>query len=104
MRLFAPFVAVALAVTLLSLPSPGPASAHGTCRNVYGGDVLFAHNMGCAAARRVVKTWGIRYSRDGIVNRPSRRFQCRGRNDSVEGLTVRCSRGLRWVRFYANAP
>jgi hypothetical protein len=36
--------------------------------------MTYACNMGCAAARRVVKTWGIRYSRDGIVNRPSRRF------------------------------
>ena len=79
-------------------------AAHGLCRNVYGGDVIIAHNMGCAAARRVVRSWGVRYKADGIVNRRVRRMRCRGREDRYEGLTVRCMRGVKSVRFYANVP
>ena len=88
----------------LSLAEPATVSAHGICRSVYGGDVISAHNMGCAAARRVVKSWGLRYKADGIVNRRVRTMRCRGRNDRYEGLTVRCTRGVKSVRFYANVP
>lgn len=88
----------------VSPAEPSPRAAHGLCRNIYGGDVIIAHNMGCAAARRVVRSWGLRYRADGIVNRRVRRMRCRGREDSVEGLTVRCTRGAKSVRFYANAP
>lgn len=96
-------VTAAITVGLPSL-SPEPASAHGLCKNIYGGDVIYAHDLSCRKARRIVRTWGIRYSEDEIVNRRVLGYRCRGKNDAYEGLTVRCSRGSRWVRFYANAP
>ncbi len=97
-------LAVVLTATLVSLSEPSTGAAHGMCRNVYGGDVIVAHNMGCAAARRVVRSWGRRYKADGIVNRRVRTMRCRGREDRYEGLTVRCTRGVKSVRFYANVP
>jgi hypothetical protein len=87
-----------------AIAHPRARAAHGYCRNAYGGDVIIAHKMGCAAARRVVRSWGLRYKADGIVNRRVRTMRCRGREDSVEGLTVRCTRGTKSVRFYANVP
>ena len=93
-----------LFATAASVQSTDTADAHGMCRNVYGGDVIMAHGIGCRAARRVVRTWGIGYKRDGIVNRRSRGFRCRGGNDQYEGLTVRCRRGRQSIRFYANVP
>jgi hypothetical protein len=82
-----------------------PAAAK-TCKNVYGGDVIAAYGVGCAKAREVVRTWAIRYRRDGRINRRVFNFRCHGRNDPFEGLTMRCRRiddGAR-VRWYANVP
>ncbi len=98
------FLSALLFATFANLHIADTADAHGYCRNVYGGDVIIAHGIGCRPARRVVKTWAIRYKRDGIVNRRSRGFRCRGRNDPYEGLTVRCRRGRASIRFYANVP
>jgi hypothetical protein len=95
---------LALLALVAELGSPAPASAHGMCRNVYGGDVIVAHNLSCRKARRIVRTWGIRYRDDGIVDRTVLGFRCRGTDDPYEGLTMRCRRGSRVVRFYANAP
>jgi hypothetical protein len=74
------------------------------CANTYGGDVISATNMRCAKARDIVRTWAVRYRRDGVVNRRVMGFRCRDRSNAVEGLTVRCSRGKKGVRFYANVP
>jgi hypothetical protein len=83
----------------------GPAAAEvKMCANTYGGDVVSATNMKCSKARDLVRTWAVRYRRDGVVNRRVLGFRCRGRNDSVEGLTVKCRRGDKNVRFYANVP
>ena len=75
------------------------------CANTYGGDVISATGVGCPKAREVVRTWAVRYRRDGVVNRRVFRFRCRDRSSAVEGLTVRCRRGDgATVRFYANVP
>lgn len=74
-------------------------------KNTFGGDMLVVRNMGCAPGRDIVRTWGVRFCRDRRVNRPNvRGFRCRGRSDSVEGLTVTCRNGQRSVSFYANVP
>jgi hypothetical protein len=93
---------VALALTAVAAV---PAAAK-SCKNTYGGDVIAADGVGCPKARDVVRTWAVRYRRDGVINRRVSRFRCRGRNDPYEGLTMRCRRpsdGAR-VRWYANVP
>jgi hypothetical protein len=83
----------------------GPSSAETRmCANTYGGDVISAKNMRCWKARDIVRTWAVRYARDGRVNRRVRRFRCRDRSNSIEGLVVKCRRGDKRVRFYANVP
>lgn len=74
------------------------------CANTYGGDVVVANRMKCSKARDVVRTWAVRYRRDGIVNRNVLGFRCRDRSNAVEGLVVRCTRNRKWVNFYANVP
>jgi hypothetical protein len=95
------------AVAVLSLPVNGAGAAQTAsrlCANTYGGDVISATIVGCRKARRVVRTWGHRYKRDGRINRTVLRFRCRGRNDQFEGLTIRCRRANARIRFYANVP
>jgi hypothetical protein len=60
--------------------------------------------MRCSKAREIVRTWAVRYRRDGKVNRRVLGFRCRDRSNSVEGLVVRCAAGHKSVRFYANVP
>jgi hypothetical protein len=75
------------------------------CANTYGGDVISAtNNLRCAKARDIVRTWAVRYRRNGQTNRTVLGYRCRGRNDRYEGLTIRCRRGYKVVRFYANVP
>jgi hypothetical protein len=74
------------------------------CANTYGGDVVVAKRMKCSKARDIVRTWAVRYRRDGVVNRRVMGFRCRDRSNSVEGLVVRCTRGRKSVNFYANVP
>ena len=74
------------------------------CANTFGGDVISAERVTCTKARAVVRTWAVRYRRDGRVNRRSLGFRCRDKSNSVEGLVVRCGRGRKSVRFYANVP
>jgi len=75
------------------------------CANTYGGDVISATNsLRCAKARSIVRTWAVRYRRDGRVDRTVLGYRCRDRSSSVEGLTVKCRRGRKVVRFYANVP
>jgi hypothetical protein len=96
-------VVLALAVIFGAAVEPAAAKS---CENTYGGDVIAAYGVGCAKARDVVRTWAVRYSRDGVINRRVFRFRCRGVNDPYEGLTMRCHRpsdGAR-VRWYANVP
>ena len=88
---------------LSALRAPEPSLA-AYCGNTYGGDVIVTKNLRCGRARRVVKTWGRRYKRDGRVRRNVLGFRCRGYNSSVEGLIVRCRRGRSGIRWYANAP
>jgi hypothetical protein len=91
------------AAVLVSVAEPAVAKP---CKNTYGGDVIAAYGVGCPKARDVVRTWAVRYRRDGVVNRRVFRFRCHGRNDPYEGLTMRCRRpgdGAR-VRWYANVP
>jgi hypothetical protein len=95
-------VAIVLAVPVNTAGHRGAASR--LCANTYGGDVISATNVGCRKARRVVRTWGHRYKRDGRINRTVLRFRCHGRNDQFEGLTVRCRRSEARIRFYANVP
>ena len=104
----APFwAAVALAV-LLSLLMLGtePADAARTklCKNTYGGDVIAAKDLKCKRARRVVRAWAEGYKIDGDPDREALGFACRGINDKVEGLTIRCTREGKRVAFYANVP
>lgn len=83
----------------------GSAGAAATlCRNTYGGDVIFAYRVGCSKARQVVRAWGRGVKRDRRVTRTALGYRCRGRTDSVEGLSMRCRRGEASVRFYANVP
>ena len=103
--LTAPLVAVlALSVT----GGPGEVeraeAASRMCSNTYGGDVISARNLSCRKAKRIVRTWARRYKRDDVVNRRVLGFRCRDRSDQYEGLVVRCTRGTRSVRFYANVP
>jgi hypothetical protein len=74
------------------------------CANTYGGDVISATNVTCRTARHIVRSWAVGYRNDGRENRAVEGFRCRGRNDSVEGLTIRCRRGRALIRFYANVP
>ena len=101
----------ALAVGTVLLAA-GPASANEPaqassrlCANTYGGDVISAtNNLRCAKARAIVRAWAVRYRRDGRVNRTVLGYRCRDRSSSVEGLTLKCRRGRKVVRFYANVP
>jgi hypothetical protein len=100
-RLTVPAAVVAAAFAV----GPGPASgATRSCANTYGGDVISATNVGCRKARDVVRTWAVRYRRDGRINRRVLGYRCRGTSDSIEGLTIRCRRGRARIRFYANVP
>ena len=75
------------------------------CANTYGGDVIGARIVSCSNARDVVRTWAVRYRRDGRISRPVFRFSCRGRNDQYEGLTMHCRRpDGATVHWYANVP
>lgn len=83
---------------------PGHASSR-LCANTYGGDVISATNrLSCSKARAIVRSWARGYRGSGQANRTAYGYRCRGRNDSVEGLTVKCRRGRKVVRFYANVP
>jgi hypothetical protein len=97
-------LAVAIVLAVPANAAAASRAASRICANTYGGDVISATKVGCRKARRVVRTWGHRYKRDGRINRTVLRFTCRGRNDQVEGLTVRCRRGEARIRFYANVP
>jgi hypothetical protein len=94
--------ALALALVLLS-GQPAQAQPR-LCANTYGGDVISATNVPCRTARHIVRSWAVGYRNDGRVSRRVEGFRCRGRNDSVEGLTIRCRRGSARIRFYANVP
>jgi hypothetical protein len=76
------------------------------CANTYGGDVISANGVRCSKARDVVRTWAVRYRRDGVVNRRVLRFRCKGSTNRFEGLVMRCRRPSdgATVRFYANVP
>ena len=103
--LFAAAIAsAALALAIALTGQAETASAHGMCKNVYGGDVVWAHDLSCRKARRIVRTWAKRYKNDDIIDRSVLGFNCRGNDDQYEGLTMRCRRGERFVRFYANVP
>ena len=58
--------------------------------------------MSCRSARRVLATWGRRVRQSGRPNRRVLGYTCRQGSNSVEGATVRCSRGRRSVRAYVN--
>ena len=104
--------ALALAALASSPPPPRPppparpatAAVTKTCQNTYGGDFIRATNVGCKISRKIVRTWGRRYKRDGDPDRRVIGFECRGRNDEVEGLIVTCRREGARIRFYANVP
>lgn len=74
------------------------------CKNTYGGDVISAKNVSCKKARRVVREWAAGYKVDGRINRRALGFRCKGRNEPAEGLTIRCWRDEKRIRFYANVP
>ena len=92
-----------LAVTLLTVAGTTPAQAK-FCGRTYGGDAISATRMKCSKARAVVRTWAVRYRRDGRVTRRVLGFRCRDRSNRFEGLVVRCRRGRKSVQFYANVP
>lgn len=97
------FVLALVALFGSSLGGAEPARA-AFCGNTYGGDVISTTNLRCGRARKVVKTWGRRYKRDGRARRNVLGFRCAPRNDSVEGLTMRCRRGKSRIRWYVNVP
>lgn len=97
------FVIALALLSAVSLERAEPAKA-AFCGNTYGGDVISTTNLRCGRARRVVKTWGRRYKRDGKARRNVLGFRCAPRNDSVEGLTMRCRRGRSSIRWYVNVP
>jgi hypothetical protein len=99
------FVVGLIVAAALTAFAAGPVAAQ-SCKNTYGGDVIAAYGVGCPKARDVVRTWAVRYRRDGVINRRVFRFRCRGRNDPYEGLTMRCRRPSddALVRWYANVP
>lgn len=98
------------ALALLGLASVAEADPRATparakiCKNTYGGDVISAERVGCKKARRVVREWAVGYKVDGNPNRRALGFRCRGRNEPAEGLTIRCFRRGKRIRFYANVP
>lgn len=99
------------ALTLLLGLAPYAAAAAGStpprakiCKNTYGGDVISAKNVSCKKARAVVREWAAGYKADGKTNRRARGFSCKGRNEPAEGLTIRCTRDEKRIRFYANVP
>jgi hypothetical protein len=99
------------AVASMTLAAPAAAAAPQataavtkTCKNTYGGDFIRATNIGCRISRKIVRTWGRRYKRDGDPDRRVIGFECRGRNDEVEGLIVTCRREGARIRFFANVP
>ncbi len=81
-----------------------PAAEAKTCANTYGGDVIGAYNMRCSKARDVVRTWAVRYKRDGKYNRTVLRFGCRKTVQRYEGIQMICRRGEKKVLFYPNVP
>jgi hypothetical protein len=81
-----------------------PPPLHRSCSNTYGGDVIRTLNLRCRKAHRVVRTWARRFKRDGLVERHVHGFRCVDRSNSVEGLVVKCRRGVRSLIFYANVP
>ncbi len=90
---------------LLTVGASPASAAPKLCANTYGGDVISASGgLKCAKARAVVRSWAGGYKADAIVDRSALGFACRGTNDSVEGLTIRCRQGRKAVRFYANVP
>lgn len=91
-------------LTALSLGSEPTSAATQTCANTYGGDVISAKNVGCKKARRVVRSWAHGYKDDGEATRSALGFDCRGVNDSVEGLVIKCRQSDKRVNFYANVP
>jgi hypothetical protein len=107
-NLFAIAVLGLVIAALAPLGGASPAAAAPPakmCANTYGGDVIGARIVSCAKARDVVRTWAVRYRRDGQVSRPVFGFRCRGRNDQYEGLTMHCRRpDGATVRWYANVP
>ena len=99
-------VVIVFGVVLADAASPALGSTQALCKNTYGGDVISAHGVTCGKARDLVRTWAVRFRRDGEPTRRVGRFDCRGINSSVEGLVIRCRRatdGAR-VRWYANVP
>lgn len=98
--------AMIAAALVLLLPAPATASTADatTCRNTYGGDVISAQNMRCGKARDIVRTWAVRFRRDGRDNRRVLGFRCRRKTLRFEGHQVTCRRARRSVRFYPNVP
>lgn len=74
------------------------------CKNTYGGDVISAKNVGCKKARAIVRRWAAAYKADDNPNQRVGGWRCRGSNEPAEGLTIRCTRDGKRVRFYANVP
>ena len=62
--------------------------------------VPHSHGKGSTAAAAT----GGHDAHAGRTNRRVIGFQCRGRNDEVEGLVVTCRREGARIRFYANVP
>lgn len=83
----------------------GARASSKSCGRTYGGDVIAATNrLSCSKARAIVRSWARGFRRTRQPNRTAYGYRCRGNNDSVEGLVVRCRRGTKVVRFYANVP
>jgi hypothetical protein len=96
---------VVAASALILLLGTGSATAKTrVCKNTYGGDVISAKNVSCKKARAIVRAWAAGYKADGNPSREVRGWRCRGRNEPAEGLTIRCTRSGKRVRFYANVP
>lgn len=96
-------LAVVPVLVLVALGTGTATAATRGCANVRGAaDVVFAENMSCRSARRVLATWGQRVRQDGRPNRRVLGYTCRQRADSIEGAVLRCTRGRRSVRAYPN--
>lgn len=104
-RLLVFALAASLLTAFLGMSSGTAAAAPRLCKNTYGGDVIRASkDLKCSRARAVVRAWAAGYKEDGQINRPALGFNCAGRNDPYEGLTVTCRGFGKRVSFYANVP
>jgi hypothetical protein len=98
------FVLTASIVFVCAVPPAG--AVRKMCANTYGGDVISANGVRCSKARDVVRTWAVRYRRDGVIDRRVFRFRCTGSTNRFEGLVMRCRRPSdgATIRWYANVP